>query len=58
VSARSNEGAPVNPASLAAARRSQRWIWAWVALGLVGTAVQLGWTGGEKVRSSRRGRKK
>ena len=27
-------GAPVNPASLAAARRSQRWIWAWVALGL------------------------
>ncbi|KQW65018.1 iron ABC transporter permease [Variovorax sp. Root411] len=26
-------GAPVNPASLAAARRSQRWIWAWVALG-------------------------
>ncbi|WP_235507999.1 ABC transporter permease [Variovorax sp. Root434] len=27
-------GAPANPASLAAARRSQRWIWAWVALGL------------------------
>ncbi|MGE8200197.1 MAG: ABC transporter permease [Variovorax sp.] len=27
-------GVPVNPASLAAARRSQRWIWAWVALGL------------------------
>ena len=27
-------GAPVNPASLAAARRSQRWIWAWIALGL------------------------
>ncbi|SFQ09382.1 iron ABC transporter permease [Variovorax sp. 770b2] len=26
-------GAPVNPASVAAARRSQRWIWAWVALG-------------------------
>ncbi|MBJ2159810.1 ABC transporter permease [Variovorax sp. IB41] len=24
---------PVNPASVAAARRSQRWIWAWVALG-------------------------
>lgn len=27
---------PVNPASVAAARRSQRWIWAWVALGLAG----------------------
>ena len=26
-------GAPANPASAAAARRSQRWIWAWVALG-------------------------
>jgi iron(III) transport system permease protein len=26
-------GAPVNPASVAAARRSQRWIWAWIALG-------------------------
>ncbi|MGJ7612375.1 MULTISPECIES: ABC transporter permease [unclassified Variovorax] len=26
-------GNPVNPASEAAARRSQRWIWAWVALG-------------------------
>ena len=25
--------APVNPAAAAAARRSQRWIWAWVALG-------------------------
>ncbi|MEZ2295792.1 ABC transporter permease [Variovorax sp. RCC_210] len=33
MSARSNEGAPVNPASLAAARRSQRWIRAWVLLG-------------------------
>ncbi len=32
--AHSNEGVPVNPASLAAARRSRRWIWAWVALGL------------------------
>ncbi|MGJ7562409.1 ABC transporter permease [Variovorax sp. GB1R11] len=31
--ARSIDGAPANPASLAAARRSQRWIWAWVALG-------------------------
>lgn len=31
--ARSIGGAPVNPASVAAARRSQRWIWAWVALG-------------------------
>ena len=30
----STGGAPVNPASVAAARRSQRWIWAWVALGL------------------------
>jgi len=34
VEARAIEGAPVNPASLAAARRSRRWIWAWVALGL------------------------
>jgi iron(III) transport system permease protein len=25
--------APVNPAAVASARRSQRWIWAWVALG-------------------------
>lgn len=32
--ARSIGGAPVNPASVAAARRSQRWIWAWVALGI------------------------
>ncbi|MDQ0069820.1 iron(III) transport system permease protein [Variovorax boronicumulans] len=31
--ASSTGGAPVNPASVAAARRSQRWIWAWVALG-------------------------
>lgn len=29
-------GAPINPASVAAARRSQRWIWAWVGLGLAG----------------------
>jgi hypothetical protein len=27
---------------------------AWVALGLIGTAVQLGWTGGEKGRVGRR----
>jgi len=33
VEARPIGGAPVNPASVAAARRSQRWIWAWVALG-------------------------
>jgi iron(III) transport system permease protein len=31
--ASSTGGAPVNPASVAAARRAQRWIWAWVALG-------------------------
>lgn len=31
--------APVNPASVAAARRSQRWIWAWVALGLAAYLV-------------------
>jgi len=33
VKARPIGGAPANPASAAAARRSQRWIWAWVALG-------------------------
>jgi len=44
---------PLDPAP------GQAWVlWAWVALGLVGTAVQLGWTGGDKGRSSRRGRKK
>lgn len=32
-------GAPVNPASVAAARRSQRWIWAWVALGFAAYLV-------------------
>lgn len=40
--ARFNEGAPVNPASLAAARRSQRWIRAWVVLGLA-AYVLLPW---------------
>jgi iron(III) transport system permease protein len=34
VQAPSIGGAPINPASVAAARRAQRWIWAWVALGL------------------------
>jgi hypothetical protein len=44
---------PLNPAP------GQRWIfWAWLLLGAVGTAVQLGWTGGEKRRPVRRGRKK
>jgi iron(III) transport system permease protein len=42
VNARSIEGAPANPASLAAARRSQRWIRAWVALGLA-AYVLLPW---------------
>ncbi|MEJ1165798.1 iron ABC transporter permease [Variovorax sp. CCNWLW186] len=31
--------APVNPAAAASARRSQRWIWAWVALGLAAYLV-------------------
>jgi hypothetical protein len=44
---------PLNPAP------GQIWVfWAWAVLGLVGTAVQLGWTGSEKGRSGRRGRKK
>jgi hypothetical protein len=44
---------PLNPAP------GQRWIlWAWLLLGAVGMAVQLGWTGGEKRRPVRRGRKK
>lgn len=43
---------PLNPAP------GQRWVpLAWVALGLIGTAVQLGWTGGERGRVSRPRRK-
>ena len=44
---------PMDPAP------GQVWVfWAWLALGLVGTAVQLGWTGGEKGRVVKRSRKK
>jgi hypothetical protein len=44
---------PLDPAP------GQSWVfWAWAVLGLVGMAVQLGWTGGEKGRPGRRGRKK
>jgi len=36
----------------------QRWVpIAWVLLGLIGTGVQLGWTGGEKGRVGRRKKK-
>jgi hypothetical protein len=43
---------PLNPAP------GQRWVLiAWVLLGLIGTAVQLGWTGGEKGRIVRRKKK-
>jgi hypothetical protein len=43
---------PMNPAP------GQRWIpVAWIVLGLAGTAVQLGWTGGEKGRVVRRKKK-
>lgn len=43
---------PLDPAP------GQRWVRvAWIVLGLVGTAVQLGWTGGEKGRVVRRKRK-
>jgi hypothetical protein len=43
---------PLNPAP------GQRWVpFAWVILGLIGTAVQLGWTGGEKGRVVRRKKK-
>jgi uncharacterized protein DUF4203 len=43
---------PMNPAP------GQRWVpIAWIVLGLVGTTVQLGWTGGEKGRVGRRKRK-
>jgi hypothetical protein len=42
---------PMNPAP------GQRWVpFAWIALGLIGTGVQLGWTGGEKGRIGRRRR--
>jgi hypothetical protein len=44
---------PLDPAP------GQHWVfYAWAALGLIGTAVQLGWTGGEKGRVVRRSRKK
>lgn len=40
---------PLNPAP------GQRWVaYAWVLLGLIGTATQLGWTGGEKGRVGKR----
>jgi len=43
---------PLNPAP------GQRWVpVAWIVLGLIGTAVQLGWTGGEKGRVVRRKKK-
>lgn len=43
---------PLNPAP------DQGWVpLAWIVLGLIGTAVQLGWTGGEKGRVVRRKRK-
>ena len=43
---------PMNPAP------GQRWVSvAWIVLGLAGTAVQLGWTGGEKGRVVRRTKK-
>jgi hypothetical protein len=42
---------PMNPAP------GQRWVpIAWIVLGLIGTGVQLGWTGGEKGRIGRRRR--
>jgi hypothetical protein len=44
---------PLDPAP------GQWWVqWAWLALGVVGMAVQLGWTGGEKGRVGKRARKK
>ena len=44
---------PLDPAP------GQRWVRiAWIVLGLVGAAVQLGWTGGEKGRVVRRKKKK
>ena len=43
---------PMNPAP------GQRWVpIAWIVLGLIGTTVQLGWTGGEKGRVGRRKKK-
>ena len=43
---------PMNPAP------GQRWLpVAWIVLGLIGTGVQLGWTGGEKGRVVRRKKK-
>jgi hypothetical protein len=43
---------PMNPAP------GQRWvIWVWLALGAVGTGVQLGFTGGEKGRVGKRKKK-
>jgi len=44
---------PLNPAP------GQAWVfWAWAVLGMIGMSVQLGWTGGEKGRASKRSRKK
>lgn len=44
---------PLDPAP------GQQWVfWAFAVLGLAGTAVQLGWTGGEKGRVGKRSRKK
>jgi hypothetical protein len=43
---------PLDPAP------GQRWVRiAWIVLGLIGAAVQLGWTGGEKGRVVRRKKK-
>jgi hypothetical protein len=43
---------PLNPAP------GQRWVpIVWVALGLLGTAVQLGWTGGDRGRVGKRRKK-
>jgi len=42
---------PLDPAP------GRRWVpVAWIVLGLIGTAVQLGWTGGENGRVGRRGK--
>ena len=44
---------PMNPAP------GQRWLsWAWLGLGLVGTAVQMYWTAGERGRVVRQNKKK
>jgi hypothetical protein len=43
---------PLSPAP------GQRWVpLAWIVLGLIGTTVQLGWTGGERGRVVRRKKK-